>query len=727
MHFIEVENKYYILANSSLADQRTMVLKQGESFGIFDSFGDIHQVGAGTQGIYHNGTRYLSRMELNINGQRPLLLSAAPREDNQVLVVDLTNPDLSMDGQETIKQDTIHLQRLKFLWQAKYHEKIKLLNFGLETARFELEILFQADYSDIFEIRGIARENKGRKFPVREENGYMIFSYEGLDDVTRHTRILFTPAPATIDHKSARYEIALAAKQELEIEVEIAFTENEEKIQPLRFELARSAMNLYMERTHQHCAGIQTSNEQFNDWINRSKTDLITMTTQTSYGLYPYAGVPWFSTPFGRDGIITAMECLWIEPDLAKGVLQFLAHTQAKDFNDFQDAEPGKIFHEMRGGEMANTKEIPFKMYYGTIDATPLFVSLAGAYLERTNDVATLQNIWSHIQKALYWIDHYGDIDGDGFVEYKTKSSKGLTNQGWKDSQDSVFYEDGGLAEDPIALCEVQAYVYDAKVRGSEIAHALGYDDISGQLREEAKQFKKHFNDLFWSESKQTYVIALDGKKKPCNVMSSNAGHCLFSGIATRDRAKLMAEQLMDEKMYSGWGIRTIATDEARYNPMSYHNGSIWPHDNAMIAQGFSRYGLMNEASKTLGGIFETSLYMPGRRLPELFCGFQKIKGKAPTLYPVACSPQAWAVGAVFMMLQASLGMTINAAENSIIFCNPALPPFLNDITITNLRLNKKQIALQIRRSNEGIEATVLTPGSDVEIKMQNKAVLEFA
>ena len=727
MHLIEVENKYYILATSSLADQRTMVLKQGDTFGIFDWLGDVHQVGTGTQGIYHNGTRFLSRMELVINGNRPLLLSASPREDNQVLVVDLTNPNLPLDYQDALRPDTIHIQRLKFLWQSKYHEKLKLVNFGLETVRFEIEIHFQADYLDIFEIRGITREHRGKKFPVHQENGHMVFSYHGLDDVLRQTKIHFTPPPHSIDPKTARYQVELVPRHEMEIEFEIAFTENNEKIQPVHFEQARSAMNVYMERINQNCAGIVTSNDQFNDWINRSKSDLITMTTQTPYGLYPYAGVPWFSTAFGRDGIITALECLWIEPDLAKGVLQYLAHTQAKDFNDFQDAEPGKIFHETRGGEMANLKEIPFKMYYGTIDATPLFICLAGAYLERTNDVASIQNIWPQIKMALYWIDHYGDLDGDGFVEYKTKSSKGLTNQGWKDSQDSVFYEDGGLAQDPIALCEVQGYVYEAKVRAAEIAGILGHAEFQEQLQEEARRVKKNFNDLFWSESKQTYVLALDGKKKPCNVLSSNAGHCLFSGIATRERAKLTAEKMLDPKMFSGWGIRTIAVDEARYNPMSYHNGSVWPHDNAMIAQGFSRYGLMAEASQTLTGIFETALFMPGKRLPELFCGFPRTKSKAPTLYPVACSPQAWAVGAVFMMLQACLGLKINAARNTITFCNPTLPSFLNEITITNLRLNNKLIILQIRRNTEGLEALLLSPGTNVEIILENKAILEPA
>jgi glycogen debranching enzyme len=726
MHFIEVENQYYILATSSLADQRTMVLKQGDTFAIFDWLGDIHQVGAGTQGIYHQGTRFLSRMELNINGKRPLLLSASPREDNQVLIVDLTNPDLHLNDRGALKQDTIHIQRLKFLWQSKYHEKIKLLNFGLESVKFVLELQFQADFSDIFEVRGIRREQKGKKFALQYENGYATFSYLGLDDVLRKSNIHFTPKPKAFNHKTGLYEIDLLPKQDMEVEIEIAFMENNEKTESVDFKKARNAMNLYMGRINQYCAGIFTSNEQFNDWINRSKSDLITMTTQTAYGLYPYAGVPWFSTPFGRDGIITAMECLWVEPELAKGVLQYLAHTQAKDFNDFQDAEPGKILHETRGGEMAATGEIPFKLYYGTIDATPLFISLAGAYLERTNDMDTIHAIWPNIQKALYWIDHYGDLDGDGFVEYKTKSSKGLTNQGWKDSQDSIFHEDGNLAEDPIALCEVQGYVYDAKIRAAEIANALGHHEIKEQLKQEARQLKENFNDLFWSESKQSYVLALDGKKKPCNVLSSNAGHCLFSGIATRERAKCIAENLLSEKMFSGWGIRTISSDEPRYNPMSYHNGSVWPHDNAMIAQGFSRYDLSNEVSQTLTGIFETAIYMPGKRLPELLCGFHREKGKAPTLYPVACSPQAWAVGAVFMLLQACLGMKINAAANTITFCHPVLPSFLNDITITNLRLNNKQIVIQIRRSTEGVEAVLLTPDADAEIKLQNKAVLEM-
>lgn len=727
MNFIEVEDKYYILAGSSLADQRTMVLKQGDSFGIFDWFGDIHQVGTGLKGVYHNGTRFLSRLELSINGHRPLLLSAAPREDNQVILVDLTNPELRTGEQQLIPQDTLHIQRLKFLWQAKYHEKIRIMNFGLQQIAFTLEIHFQADYADIFQLRGIPREKKGQRLPPDVAKDHLIFGYVGLDGVTRQTVFNLTPEPASITGTSARYQILLAAHEQRELELEIDFVEDMEKTKVLSFENARHAMNAYMQRLYDHCSGIVTSNEQFNDWINRSKSDLITMTTQTRHGLYPYAGVPWFSTPFGRDGIITAMECLWVEPELARGVLQYLAYTQAKAFNDFQDAEPGKILHETRGGEMANTGEVPFRMYYGTIDATPLFVSLAGAYLERTNDIATIRSIWPNIKQALYWIDHYGDIDGDGFVEYKTKSAKGLTNQGWKDSQDSVFYDNGELAADPIALCEVQGYVYEAKNRAAEIAGALGEGDLQTALIDEAKTLKKKFNEQFWSESKQTYVLALDGNKRPCEVRSSNAGHCLFSGIATRERARITAETLMNEASFTGWGIRTLPSDEVRYNPMSYHNGSVWPHDNAMIAMGFARYGLVNEAVQTLSAIFDTALYMQGKRLPELFCGFKREKAKAPTLYPVACSPQAWSVGAVFMLLQACLGMKIVAASNRIEFCQPALPAFISDLTVTNLRVNDEQIILQIRRNSSGIEAQVLSPDSDIEIRYESKTVLEYA
>jgi glycogen debranching enzyme len=696
-----------------------MVIKQGDCFGVFDWQGDVHQIGEGLQGIYHEGTRFLSRLELNIDGHRPMLLSASPREDNQLLMVDLTNPDLSSESHTMTQRGTVHILRSKFLWQSTYHETIRLTNYGLDPAAFSFGIAFEADFIDIFEVRGTHRERHGTMLPVKQDEQHLVFSYHGLDDVRRQTEICCTPTPDVITDRTARYSINLLPHQSITLELRITFSPKANaSFSVLDFDTARTEMNDYMKRIEGNSAGIFTSNEQFNDWINRSKSDLITMVTRTPHGLYPYAGVPWYSTPFGRDGIITALECLWAEPELAKGVLRYLAATQAQDFNDFQDAEPGKIFHEARGGEMASLGEIPFRLYYGTIDATPLFVVLAGAYLERTNDLDTIRSIWPNIGKALYWIDHYGDIDGDGFVEYKTKSSKGLVNQGWKDSHDAIFYENGPLAQDPIALCEVQGYVYDAKMKASTMARALGDSSLAEKLHEEAQKLKQKFNELFWSESKQIYVLALDGKKRPCNVISSNAGHCLSSGIATPERARIVAKTLMQDTMFSGWGIRTIASGESRYNPMSYHNGSIWPHDNAIIAHGFARYNLMTETSQLMSALFDTALHEEGQRLPELFCGFAKIKGQSPTSYPVACSPQAWSVGVVFLMLKACLGIHIDAARNHIMLCHPVMPPFLREITITNLKVRDAAIILQIRNGKEGVEAVILGPKSVVTVEV---------
>lgn len=725
MNFIEIENKHYILASSALADQKTIVLKEGDTFALFEVHGDIYQIPSGSQGIFHNGTRYLSRMELSINGLKPLLLSSLPREDNQMIIVDLTNPDLSLENNEAVLRGTIHISRSKFLWQGAYHEKIRFINFGLDPASFAVALRYDADFADIFEVRGTMRQRRGTKLPVKILDNGLKFGYKGLDNMLRETRISIKPAPATIQEDTLRYQIHLDPKDELSLEMIADFVEERSEVSVHGFDASKNAMNTYMDKVSAYCAGILTSNEQFNEWINRSKNDLITMTTRTAHGLYPYAGIPWYSTAFGRDGILTAFECLWVEPELAKGVLNYLAKTQATEFNDFQDAEPGKIFHETRGGEMAELGEIPFKLYYGTIDATPLFICLAGAYVERTNDLDTLKRIWPNIEKALYWIDNYGDIDGDGFVEYKTKSSKGLTNQGWKDSFDSIFHEEGDLALEPIALCEVQGYVYDAKVKAAAMAGILGLQEKAGELLKQAEDLKREFNKKFWSDSKQIYALALDGNKRACNVISSNAGHCLFSGIATPERAHLTAQNLLNENMFSGWGIRTIAASEARYNPMSYHNGSIWPHDNALIAYGFSRYNLMDESAKVLKAAFDTAIQADGYRLPELFCGFDRIKGQGPTSYPVACAPQAWSVGALFMLLQACLGLRIRAAENTITFCQPVLPTFLKEITISNLRIENKQVILQIRRSKEGIDVNLLSPDNDVKIEVVNKPVLQ--
>ena len=719
--YIKRKNKYYILANSSLADERTMVLKHNDAFAVFDRYGDVIPVGQAVQGLYYNGTRFISRSEILIDGHRPLMLSSTLKEENELLTVDLTNPDLDFQTGTVTEKGTLHIHRTKFLWNDVCYENIKFSNFAFEPLTFTLSFIFDADYTDIFEVRGIERKKWGKLLKPVTTSDELILGYKGLDAITRRTRIKFEQHPSLIKGKEVQYQLCILPNMDHTLSFAIAFDLDKVKHEILDYETALSDLNKYMDKVKYESCEIYSSNEQFNQWLQRSKSDMTTMISETPHGLYPYAGVPWYSTPFGRDGIITAWESLWLDPSLAKGVLNYLAKTQAKELNDFEDAEPGKVFHEKREGEMANLGEVPFKMYYGTIDATPLFIGLAGAYYERTNDIETIKTLWPHIERALEWIDNYGDSDNDGFVEYQKKSAKGLINQGWKDSHDSIFYEDGKLAEGSIALCEVQGYVYDAKLRAAEMAYDLGHTSKADQLRTQAQELKERFEKAFWSEDKKTYVIALDGQKKKCNVISSNAGHCLFSGIVSPEHAEKLAKTLLSEEMFSGWGIRTIASSEPRYNPMSYHNGSIWPHDNALIAYGLAKYGYREEVNKILSGMYDVTMFVQSQRLPELFCGFIKRRNEGPTAYPVACSPQAWAIASVYFLLEACLGIKIVAKENTIYFYNPTLPDFLREITITNLKVNSSNVVIQVRKNINEVTINLLHRDGDVKIEIVNE------
>jgi len=716
---LQVEDQYYVRAISSFADDRTRVLKYGKTFAVFNRFGDLEALGPMQFGLFYSETRHLSRFTLRLNGREPMLLNSTIRDHNGFLAVDLSNVDNAVDGKIELARGTIHLFRCKFLDQAGCHEQIRVVNYGMETLEASISVRFAADFADIFEVRGTMREHHGENLPPRLSRDEVVLRYRGLDNVERRTRLQFAPAPGLLTESHAQFDLTLEPKKESLLNITVQCEQDAEQKSAVPYSAAFQGLQERAFSGPLRECKITTSSRRFNSCLMRCEADLSMLIEGNPEKNYPYAGVPWFSTVFGRDGIITALECLWLAPEIAKGVLSYLAEAQATEEDEVRDAEPGKILHEMRRGEMATLHEVPFAKYYGSVDATPLFLILAGAYYARTGDRDFIASIWNNIEAALEWINVYGDVDGDGFVEYAQKSAKGkgLSQQGWKDSYDSVFHSDGKLAEAPIALCEVQSYVYGAKRAVALLAEARGAGELCETLRGEAEALKKKFDAAFWSEELGLYALALDGKKKPCSVRASNAGHALFTGIAGSERAGVLAQTLMSAEMFSGWGVRTLGTSEVRYNPMSYHNGSVWPHDNALIGMGLSLYGGQEHAARILSAMFDASLQFDLHRLPELFCGFhRRTDGNGPTHYPVACAPQAWASGTIYLLLSACMGMNICAVKKTISFSNPMLPANLDEVRLERLRVGDATVDLLLKRHSQGIAVEALKKDGELEI-----------
>lgn len=710
------EVPFYIPATGPATRPRR-TLKHDDTFAVLDSHCDIGASSGGPDGLFHCDTRHLSRLELLLNGAQPLLLGSSVRDDNLALVADLTNPDIYYDGHIVLPKDMLHIVRTVFLWRGVAHVRIGVQNHWDRLVNVNLALIFASDFADLFEVRGARRERRGDLHGTVVDEATVDLVYDGLDALRRSTRLHFHPVPTQLLANSAYYALHLPPGGSCSLFLQAA-CDAAATPAGTPFISALLASRRERRRATAGAATVSTSHEVLNTVLCRSMADLHMLTTQTPQGPYPYAGIPWYSTTFGRDGIITALEMLWLDPSIALGVLRRLASHQARADDPMADAQPGKILHEMRAGEMAALGEVPFGLYYGSVDATPLFVALAGLYAERTGDDAALTELWPAIEAALAWMDGPGDPDRDGFLEYFRETPDGLANQGWKDSHDAVFHADGRLAEGPIALCEVQGYAYLARRLAAACARRLRMAERAAALEAQAETLARRFEEAFWREDLGTYALALDGAKEPCAVRTSNAGQVLFSGIARCDRAARVARGLLEPDFFSGWGIRTVATTEARYNPMSYHNGSVWPHDNAVIALGLARYGFKSEVDQLFRAQFDAACYMDLCRLPELFCGFRRRAGRGPTLYPVACSPQAWAAAAPFAFLQASLGLEFAPELGEICLRAPRLPPFIDQVVLRNLRLGPASVDLLVRRHDHDVSLQVLRAVGDVEVSV---------
>jgi len=714
----EESAEFQIIARGG-EDRPRRILKYGDTFAVLDSHGAMGVSGSAADGLFRSDTRYLSAFEVLVFGMRPLLLGSNVRDNNLALDVDLTNPDIYADSELLVPKDTVHIRQTFFVYGDCAFVRLGIRNHSTDRIDLPVVLLFGSDFADIFEVRGMRRKRRG-VIRIKSSADATCVTYRGLDGVETAIRTKFEPTPDQFTSNSAKYSLNLAAGEQASLFATFDCGADKRDASAL---FLRNLASVSRDERKRRASRISlgTSSDVVNQTIRRAFNDLAMLVTETPHGLYPYAGTPWFSTIFGRDAIITALGLLWCQPHLAKGVLLCLADLQATESDPLNDAQPGKIIHEMRSGEMARLREVPFGRYYGSVDATPLFVLLAARYYDRTGDLETVRGLWPNIERALSWINGPGDFDQDGFVEYQRATPDGLRNQGWKDAVDSVFHADGPLAHGPIALAEVQAYVHAAKLEIAQVARALGEEEKAQRLESEAAKLFARFNEVFWCNEIGCYALAVDGDKRPCRVRTSNTGHVLFGGLATIERAKQTERTLLGPDMLSGWGIRTVARGEARYNPMSYHNGSIWPHDNALIAAGFRRYGNLAAVETVATAIFGAASHMELMRLPELYCGFRRVRGQPPTSYPVACAPQAWASAAPFYLLDSLLGFEFETANHRICLSNPILPEFIDMMVISNLEIQNETIDFGLFRSGSGLSVQVFRNTGNIQLSIEQR------
>ncbi|MCX8572053.1 amylo-alpha-1,6-glucosidase [Aminobacter sp. MET-1] len=675
------------------APHRQFALKDGDCFVVTNDRGDIQGRG---DGFFRDDTRVLSLFRLTVAGREPSLLGASLSQDNIVFTANLTN--MPMDH---VSQGVIHIERSRLLWQDRMYERIRLWNYGDRDMQMPLSLEFDADFRDMFEVRGSTRSKRGKTFASETSAGHVLLKYQGLDTLVRQSVIAFSEQPIQLSAGSAEFRISLPRHDGFSLFIEVGASMVERPSRE-RYRSAAAHARWRTRAKRRHGATLHSSGRVFNDWMSRARADIALLTTELPTGPYPYAGIPWFSTAFGRDGVISALQMLWLNPGLAKGVLAFLAQHQATETLAFSDSQPGKIMHETRKGEMAVLRELPFGRYYGGVDTTPLYIYLASAYAKRTGDMAFIEQLWPSLRAAAGWMDAMQAQHPKGLVAYKRASETGLSNQGWKDSSDAIFHADGSIPKGPIALVEVQGYVFAAYRGLAQLAARRGESDLAKNWDDNAERMRASVERVFWMEDRGYYAIAIDGEGHPCKVRASNAGHLLYVGLPSKDRARQLSETLQTAAFQTGWGVRTLADDEIPFNPMSYHNGSIWPHDTAICGAGMAQYGERDSVVRLMSGTFESAVHF-NMRLPELFCGFTRSPGEAPVAYPVACLPQAWSSGSAFMLMQACLGLEVDGFESEIRVSRPRLPIGIDTLTIRRLRVGNVEVDVHFQRVGDRV------------------------
>jgi glycogen debranching enzyme len=695
--------------HSETAVEGALVLKHDRLFLLVDGHGDVAPPGRCGLGLFPDDTRILSEYALKVAGGPPSQLGAQIPQVFRAQI-DLAVTDLPFGGAPWDPKNSVHLRR-EILLDDRLVERVTLTSYLPRAVDYWMELAVGSDFADIFELRGFQREGRGQFYAPRAEGDHIEMAYRGRDGALIGTCVRFAEPPTRVEARRARWEMRLEPGRRWMAEWEVASVSGEAGWTPASMRPhgeRQAALTDDYAGWRAECSQWETDVAEFDATLHRAVDDLRALYVEADGERIVSAGIPWYSTAFGRDSIITSLQTLAVNPEIAVDTLRYLARHQGEKEDPFTEEQPGKIMHELRRGELARAGEIPHVPYYGTVDATPLWLILLHETWRWTGDHSLVRELLPHAERALDWMDRYGDLDGDGLIEYHRVSEKGLANQGWKDSGDGVPFPDGTLPEPPIALVEVQGYAYDARVRTAALFEAAGRGEDAARLRERAERLREEVVRRFWLPERGTFALALDGRKRPLDTVTTNAGHLLWSRLPDAEQARRMAGVLLGPEMFSGWGIRTLSAEHPVYNPMSYHNGSIWPHDNAIVLMGLALYGWKQEALPVVSALHDAAANMKFHRLPELFCGMRRGEGMRPVLYPVSCSPQAWASGALFMIFQAVTGLLPDVSQGVLHIREPALPPFLRELRISNLRIGGSRVSLEFRRRGERTLANVL-------------------